>query len=701
MTAEQHKPLYEMSTLELKGVGLGLSEKLAKLGIYTAQDLLFHLPLHYQDRTRLVPIGHLQNGQKALIQGTIQQCEMNFSGKKLLTCSISDATGLLQCRFFHFTASQKNQMAVGKLMRCFGEARFGKIHLQMVHPDYQIFDEDQIPLLPQTLNAVYPTTEGISQKRWQQLIAQILDVISHQSLEELLPQKLLKHFSFPNLEHSLKMLHLPDCEHSLYALESGQNRAQQRLIFEELMAHQVSMRRVRQNVKSHQALCCYRQSANHLSLTKQLITSLPFQLTAAQTRVVKEIRQDLMQNQPMLRLIQGDVGSGKTLVAALSALMMIEAGAQVALMAPTEILAEQHGMSFKSWFKGLNIEVAWLSGQHKGKQRTEIEESIASGQARMIVGTHALFQKSVSFLELGLVIIDEQHKFGVHQRLALKEKGNVANQVPHQLIMTATPIPRTLAMTAYADLDTSIIDELPPGRTPVQTVLVSDHRRDEVIERIRKGCQQGRQAYWVCTLIEESEALQCQAAEVACEMLSESLQGLSVGLIHGRMKADQKENIMSDFKKGDIDVLVATTVIEVGVDVPNASLMVIENPERLGLAQLHQLRGRVGRGIAESHCVLLYHMPLSLKGKQRLSVLRETSDGFKIAEKDLEIRGPGEVLGTRQTGLANFKIADIIRDQQLIPLVQEWADLLLQEQPEAAEKLVKRWLWNAEQYAQV
>ncbi len=691
--------LSQVETIRLKGVGLSLSKKLAKLGIHNAQDLLFHLPMRYQDRTRIVPMNLLKNGDKSLIQGRIEHCEIVFAGRRSLKCMIADATDRVECRFFHFTASQKNQMVPGKLMRCFGDIRYGKHQLQMVHPEYQIFFEDDQPQLPDTLTAVYPTTEGISQKRWHQLITQVLSQYMEHAVDELLPEHLLKSFSFPDLQQSLKILHSPTCDYSLSHIESANNPAQQRLIFEELMAHQISMRRIRKNLQSQQAHACLLSSPHHLY--QQLIDELPFQLTQAQQRVTKEISCDLKSTQPMLRLIQGDVGSGKTLVAALAALVVIEAGFQVALMAPTEILAEQHGLTLTGWLQPLNIKVTWLGGQHKGKKRLEIEKDISSGTARMIVGTHALFQKTVQFSTLGLVIIDEQHKFGVHQRLALREKGSVNGKVPHQLIMTATPIPRTLAMTAYADLDTSVIDELPPGRTPVKTVLVSDQRRQEVIQRIQQVCQQGRQAYWVCTLIDESEVLQCQAAEVAAQQLSESLKGLKVGLIHGRLKALEKEAMMENFKQAKVDVLVATTVIEVGVDVSNASIMVIENPERLGLAQLHQLRGRVGRGKTESHCVLLYHSPLSLKGKQRLGVMRETNDGFKIAEKDLEIRGPGEVLGTRQTGLATFKIADLMRDQDLIPEVQRWAQVLLDEHPQAAEQLVKRWLYDAEQYAQV
>ncbi len=689
--------LSNIATTQLKGVGAALAEKLQKLGISNVQDILFHLPLRYEDRTRITPLDKIKPSTKVVVQGKIEGANLTFGGRRRLNCVLSDSSGVLECRFFHFSALQKNQMIPGKTMRCFGEVKAGRRFFGMVHPEYRIFDLENQPQLPDRLTPVYPTTEGISQSRWSQLITQVLNWLNEQQVEEWLPQALLEAFNFPDLAFALKSLHAPECDLSLSSLESGHNLAQQRLVFEELLAHQIGMKRVRRRIQQQRSPSCNETG----ELQQQLIEQLSFELTGAQNRVISEIEKDLSESKPMLRLVQGDVGSGKTLVAAMAALAVIEAGYQVALMAPTEILAEQHAINFSQWFECLEISVGWLSGKHKGKARTKTEENIGSGKMQMVIGTHALFQKSVEFNKLGLVIIDEQHRFGVHQRLALREKGLSQDRVPHQLIMTATPIPRTLAMTAYADLDTSVIDELPPGRKPVQTVLVSDVRRNEVISRVMQGCKEGRQAYWVCTLIEESEALQCQAAEVAAELLTEQLQELKVGLIHGRMKADEKESLMSSFKSGELDVLVATTVIEVGVDVANASLMVIENPERLGLAQLHQLRGRVGRGSAESHCVLLYHAPLSLHGKQRLAVMRETSDGFKIAEKDLELRGPGEVLGTKQTGIAEFRIADLMRDQALIPQATQWAERIIENNPLAAKALVKRWLSDSEQYADV
>ena len=682
----------------LKGVGASIALKLNGLGIYSIQDLLFHLPLRYEDRTRITPLRSVRMGDRAVVEGKIELSEISFAGRRrTLKCIISDGNALLECRFFHFNASQKNAMQSGKKMRCYGEVRRGGKYFQMVHPEYRIFEEGNAPRLEDKLTPIYPTTEGLNQKRWQNLIGQSLKLIKQLPPKEWLPKELLEQQNFPDLMTSLLTLHSPAVDVSLTKFEEGATAPQQRLAFEELLAHQLSLKKIRQKIRSVNAPACRTIDEIGAALVKQLA----FQLTDAQKRVSKEIRWDISKNKPMLRLVQGDVGCGKTLVAALAATQVISSGYQVAMMAPTEILAEQHANSFSQWLKPLGIEVAWLSGKFKGKARKETESAIESGQARMIVGTHALFQKTVEFEKLGLVIIDEQHRFGVHQRLALREKGVDKNSAPHQLIMTATPIPRTLAMTAYADLDTSIIDELPPGRTPVTTAVVTDSRREEVINRVQKACLEGRQAYWVCTLIEESEALQCQAAEVTAAQLTEQLSGVTVGLIHGRLKSDEKEKIMQQFKNQKIDLLVATTVIEVGVDVPNASLMIIENPERLGLSQLHQLRGRVGRGSDASHCVLLYHGPLSRNGKERLAIMRATNDGFKIAEKDLELRGPGEVLGTKQTGIAEFKIADLIRDQVLIPAVNDWAKKLIVEQPKVSDGIIKRWMGNSERYADV
>ena len=525
---------------------------------------------------------------------------------------------------------------------------------------------------------------------------QTLTMLGPQSLPDWLPLELARDYQLAPLADAIRYLHHPPADADVDELALGHHWAQHRLAFEELLTHQLSQQRLRESMRSLRAPAMPKATR----LPAQYLANLGFAPTGAQQRVGNEIAYDLSQQEPMLRLIQGDVGAGKTVVAALAALQALEAGYQVALMAPTEILAEQHFITFKRWLEPLGLEVAWLAGKLKGKTRASALEQIAAG-APMVVGTHALFQDEVQFKNLALVIIDEQHRFGVQQRLALRQKGVGGRMNPHQLIMTATPIPRTLAMSAYADLDTSILDELPPGRTPVNTVLVTDTRRVEVIERVRGACAEGRQAYWVCTLIEESEELTCQAAETTYEDLTSALGELKVGLIHGRMKPVEKAAVMAEFKAGNLQLLVATTVIEVGVDVPNASLMIIENPERLGLAQLHQLRGRVGRGSAASHCVLLYHPPLSQIGRQRLGIMRETNDGFVIAEKDLELRGPGEMLGTRQTGLLQFKVADLMRDADLLPAVRDAAQALLERWPDHVSPLLDRWLRHGQQYGQV
>ncbi len=689
--------LSTMTVTALKGVGATLEARLKKLGIESVQDLLFHLPLRYEDRTRLYPLSQVRQGQKVTVEGVIEFVEISTARRRTLICIISEGHRTLECRFFHFSASQKKAMICGKKMRCFGEVRLTRKGLQMIHPEYQIFENENPPLLPDRLTPIYPTTEGMHQKRWQNLMFQALQLLKKYSIEDWLPETLLQQLQFPELEQAMYLLHAPGADISISQFDSGHSPGQLRLAFEELLAHQLSLKNIRKKIQKNKTI----QLAPENRLSDQLKKSLPFDLTAAQQRVIKEIATDMNQSKPMLRLVQGDVGSGKTLVAAFAALQVMAEGYQVALMAPTEILSEQHALSFNQWLTPLGIEVAWVSGKLKTKQRNATEKAIANGEALMIVGTHALFQKSVMFEKLGLVIVDEQHRFGVHQRLALREKGGGKNWVPHQLIMTATPIPRTLSMTAYADLDTSVLDELPPGRTPVQTAVVSDTRRDEVIERVKVACDGGRQAYWVCTLIEESEVLQCQAAEVTAEYLQKQLKNVRVGLIHGRLKPEEKDRIMQQFKAAEIDLLVATTVIEVGVDVPNASLMIIENPERLGLSQLHQLRGRVGRGETVSHCVLLYHTPLSKNSKERLSIMRETTDGFKIAEKDLEIRGPGEVLGTKQTGIAEFRIADLLLHQHMIPAVNRWAIKMIKENPKDSRALIKRWSGQSERYADV
>ena len=688
--------LDQICVSRLKGVGQAMQQKLEKLGLATLQDLLFHLPLRYQDRTRIVPIAQLRPGDEAVIEGQLVSCDLVMGRRRSLQCKLRDASGTATLRFFHFSAAQKNNLKPGISLRCFGEARVGRTGLELYHPEYRSSDGGELDPVEQTLTPIYPATEGLTQARIRGLCGQALEWLERQhGLVEWLPEPLLDRFDLTELNAAVRYLHHPPVDADQWQLREARHPAQRRLAFEELLAHQLSLLKLRAQQQQHAAPGLARGGA----LINDFLQQLPFTLTGAQQRVWQEVSRDLAQPIPMLRLVQGDVGSGKTVVSALAALQAIEQGYQAAVMAPTEILAEQHLLNFSTWLEPLGVRVEWLAGKLKGKKRSEALKRIATGAAQLVVGTHALFQDEVEFNHLGAVVIDEQHRFGVHQRLALREKGR-DGVVPHQLIMTATPIPRTLTMSAYADLDCSVIDELPPGRTPVNTVLIADERRAEVVERVRSACGEGRQAYWVCTLIEESEALECQAAEVTAEALAQALPQLRIGLVHGRMKAADKAAVMEQFKAAELDLLVATTVIEVGVDVPNASLMIIENPERLGLAQLHQLRGRVGRGSVASHCVLMYHKPLSQQGRERLRVMRETSDGFKIAEKDLELRGPGEVLGTRQTGMMQFRIADLERDADLLlPVKQAAAEL--QAQPQACAALVRRWLAQGEQYGNV
>ena len=695
MALEALSRLSQVPLSTLKGVGPSLAEKLEKIGLLSVQDMLFHLPLRYEDKTRVTTVRDLLVGTSTNIIGEITDNQITHGKRRMLVVTLHDGTGSIQLCFFSFSASQKNSLAIGKTIRCYGEVKRGPRGYQIVHPEYKSLDDD-IALTPveETLTPVYPSTDGLRQISLRSLTEQSLIRLQRGQVEELLPATIFNEQY--SLSEALTIIHRPPPDISVELLEQGRHPAQQRLIKEELLAHNLSMLKLRQNSDVHDAVSLLGDD----KVNQQFLNALPFSPTNAQARVVDEIKTDLAKAQPMMRLVQGDVGSGKTLVAALAALTAISQGYQVALMAPTEILAEQHAINFANWFSPLDINVGWLAGKTKAKAKRLALEHIASGEMQMVIGTHALFQADVVFKNLVLIVIDEQHKFGVHQRLTLREKGIFENKYPHQLIMTATPIPRTLAMTAYADLDTSIIDELPPGRTPINTVALPDLRRSDVIERIRQGCvNDGRQAYWVCTLIEESEVLQCQAAEDTALLLQEQLPELKVGLVHGRMKAIEKQEIMDAFKAGDLHLLIATTVIEVGVDVPNSSLMVIENPERLGLAQLHQLRGRVGRGSVASFCVLLYKAPLSKTATKRLAVLRESNDGFVIAEKDLEIRGAGELLGTRQTGLALLKIADLVRDGYLIPEIKQQAYLLSRQQPECAQALIQRWLGNKERYS--
>jgi len=687
-----------LSITQLKGIGSKLAERFAHLNILTIHDLLFHLPLRYEDRSRIHTISELKSGDRILIEGTVDSVQF-VGARRYLKCVLRDATGAtIDFIFYHFAQTHHKRLANARgLLRCFGEVRYGfSGHLEIVHPEYAYVNQitaDGLLSLSLSLSPVYSTTKGISQITWRKVMRQALQLLqTENSLPELLPAVFLTQFNSLGLNQALQMIHFPPIDVNPLELLEGKHPAQQRLIFEELIAHQLSLQKLRLCARSNTAIGLPR--ANYFSA--QLLQQLPFQLTNAQQRVLAEIEKDLLQPTPMLRLVQGDVGSGKTIVACFAALNAIEAGYQVALMAPTEILCEQHFKNFRLWLSPLNISVELLLGRQTLATQKNIKTRLVSSEINLIIGTHALFQSDVEFKKCALLIIDEQHRFGVHQRLALMEKGikigAFSNQLPHQLMMTATPIPRTLAMTAYADLDLSTIDELPPGRKPISTVLISSGKRDDIISRVRANCLSKKQAYWICTLIDESEVLQCQAAETTAHYLQDALRDLRVGLIHGRLKSDEKNAVMQAFQSGKIDLLVATTVVEVGVDVANASLMIIENPERLGLAQLHQLRGRIGRGSAESFCVLLYQHPLSDIAKKRLTVMRETQDGFLIAEEDLQLRGPGDVLGARQSGLMQLRVADLMRDQHLLPMVQRASEGLIKEYPDLVALLMRRWI---------
>jgi ATP-dependent DNA helicase RecG len=678
---------------QLRGVGPKLAGKLGEAGIYRVQDLLFHLPLRYQDRTRVTPIGGAADGADVVIEGEVRVADIAFGRRRSLVVRLQDGTGTISLRFFHFSAAQKNNLQAGTRLRCFGQVRRGASGLEMYHPEYRQIELGETPV-EEALTPVYPTLNGIGQNQWRSLCSQAVTRLRHAAPTELLPAG---HRLRYGLAEALLYLHSPPPDAPQEALRDGEHPAQLSLALEELVAHNLTL----QGLRNDQLKAGAPQLNAASDLRERFLSSLPFAPTGAQHRVMAEICADLSQPHPMLRLVQGDVGSGKTLVAAAAALQAIASGYQVAMMAPTEILAEQHRANFESWFASLDIEVGWLSGRSKGKKRAAALQQIASGEVGLVVGTHALFQQDVVFSRLGLVIVDEQHRFGVHQRLSLTEKAAPGTGRPHQLVMTATPIPRTLSMVAYADLDCSVIDELPPGRQPVETVLIDNSRREQIVSRVANACASGRQAYWVCTLVEESDVLQAQAAQATAEELRTALPGLRIGLVHGRLKPAEKDAVMAAFKAAELDLLVATTVIEVGVDVPNASLMIIENPERLGLAQLHQLRGRVGRGMAASHCVLLYQSPLSANGKQRLTAMRESNDGFYIAEKDLELRGPGEVLGTRQTGLMEFRVARLPEHNALLDDVQVLAAQIQAEHPELAEPLIQRWTGSAREFAKV
>ncbi|MDY6481254.1 ATP-dependent DNA helicase RecG [Acinetobacter faecalis] len=676
---------------QLQGVGNASAALLEKLNIFNTDDLLFHLPRDYEDRSTIIPMNQLVVGRSYLLEGIVKGVDFPPGKRKSMAVLLDDDFGKVTLRFYHVYKGITDRAKVGNRLRIFGEVRVGARGLELYHPEIQLISE-HTPLPQTQLTAIYPSTEGLTQAKLREYVKQALRQHSD-DLPELLPKKFTNGYA---LKEALDYIHHPPVDANMIQLAQGAHPAQQRLIFEELVAHQVSLLTRRAYIQQIEAPS-FSPSQKY---AKALLATLPFEMTGAQKRVSKEIADDLKLSKPMLRLVQGDVGAGKTLVAGVAACHALEEGWQVALMAPTEILAEQHYLNFKKWFEPLGLSVSWLSGKQKGKARAAAEQIIKDGSAHLIVGTHALFQENVEFAKLGLVIIDEQHRFGVDQRLALRNKG-LDGMTPHQLVMTATPIPRTLAMSAYGDLDTSVIDELPPGRTPIQTVTIPLDRREEVLNRIATNCAEDKQAYWVCTLVEQSETLDAQAAEATYQEIRERFPHLKVGLVHGKMKADEKQSVMQQFKDNELQLLIATTVIEVGVDVPNASIMVIENAERLGLSQLHQLRGRVGRGAKASFCALLYKNPLSQNGQERLRIMRETNDGFLIAEKDLEIRGPGELLGTKQTGDMGFRVAKLERDDHLLSQAHYVAQQILKDYPTHTDALLKRWLPEAPRYAYV
>jgi len=694
-------PTLDSPLTDLSGVGPALATKLERLDLFRVEDLLFLLPLRYEDRTQLVKLGALQLGQRCLVSGEVELAETVYRGRRNLLVRIADGTGHATLRFFYFSRQQQAQFKQGVHVSCFGEVRKGPIGFEMVHPEYRLLRKDQDPSINTTLTAIYPATEGVQQGRMRSLTDQALRLMGGSPPQELLPQEITARLAVPGLAEAIRYLHRPPADADVASMLEGKHPCQVRLAFEELLAHYMSLRSLRLLAQSEDAAALTGGNAE----IERFVASLPFELTGAQQRVVGELMSDMAKPHPMMRLIQGDVGSGKTVVAAIACLKAIGSGVQAAIMAPTELLAEQHWRSFTDWLRPFGVEPAWLSGSQRAAARRDSLAAIADGSAALVIGTHALFQEGVSFGKLALVVIDEQHRFGVHQRVALREKGVSEHGYPHQLVMTATPIPRTLAMAAYADLDTSIIDEMPPGRQAVQTVALPETRREEVIERVRSACQSGQQAYWVCPLIDESEVLDFEAAQVSYDMLTKALPDVRVGLVHGRMRSVEKEQGMRAFKDGTIQLLVATTVIEVGVDVTNASLMIIENAERMGLSQLHQLRGRVGRGHVQSHCVLLYKPPLGQTARSRLAVLRDTNDGFLVAQRDLELRGPGELLGTKQTGLPDYRIANLVRDAELMPQVQLAAETIRSTAPATAtataNAIVRRWLGDAGRYGKV
>ena len=697
MESETSQNVEELPVTVLPRVSDKLASSLERIGIIQIKDLLLHLPFRYQDRTKSTPLGQISIGRSVMVTGRIIDVRINLGRRRSLIVRIDDETGSMSMRLFHFNQGQRQRLENGTWLRCFGEVRLIRNSYEMIHPEYSVYDYPPPEVQADTYTPIYRLTEGVGQTMMRNLVKAAMDLFLKREMIDPLPDQILVTNELIGLSEALQTIHAPPVGEFELQAEEHHQPAIRRLIFEEMVSFQIA-RRTHKQLRQSVGAPSLRPTG---TLSRRLRESLTFEPTNSQRSVIYEILDDLKKPTPMLRLVQGDVGCGKTLVAAAAAAWAVDSGYQIAIMAPTELLAEQHLKSFSNWFGPLGIEVRLLTGRLPAKERKSVEHALRYGQANIVIGTHALFQEKVEFRNLGMVIIDEQHRFGVGQRYAFRQKGVSDELVPHQLVMTATPIPRTLAMTFYADLDVSSITEMPPGRLPVETRIMPSSNRRHAIDLIKQLCAAGQQVYWVCPIIEKSDVLDVESAVEAEKYVKKALPDYHVGLVHGRLKSDRRDRIMKSFRDGDINVLVATTVIEVGVDVPNASLMVIESADRLGLSQLHQLRGRVGRGASQAQCLLLFKSPLSQTAKKRLNVMRDTNDGFKIAETDLDLRGAGELLGTRQTGSQLFRIAELPRDMDMINEVNQAAQQIMKQHPENARELIRRWTPREGEYSAV